>query len=85
MLDCLVAASRLRGYVGPAFAGRSAFDVEAALGSLLSVTTRGPFRYPGVKTWCVPEIRQWLCGLPRLAVFIEPFAGGAVGSLTAAV
>jgi hypothetical protein len=27
-------ASRLRGYVEPAFAGRSAFDVDAALGSL---------------------------------------------------
>ena len=43
-----------------------------------------PFRYPGGKTWCVPEIRRWLLGLPRPAVFIEPFAGGAVASLTAA-
>ncbi|MGI8570280.1 MAG: hypothetical protein ACR2KT_15135 [Methylocella sp.] len=37
-LDCFVAASRLRGYVEPAFAGRSAFDVDAALGSLLAMT-----------------------------------------------
>jgi DNA adenine methylase len=44
-----------------------------------------PFRYPGGKTWCVPEIRRWLSGLPRPAVFLEPFAGGAVASLTAAV
>ncbi|MGH6857859.1 MAG: hypothetical protein ACRECP_09550, partial [Methylocella sp.] len=33
--DCVVASSRLRGYVEPAFAGRFAFDVDAALGSLL--------------------------------------------------
>lgn len=44
-----------------------------------------PFRYPGGKTWCVPEIRRWLSGLPRPAIFIEPFAGGAVASLTVAV
>jgi hypothetical protein len=36
-LDCFVATSHLRGYVEPADAGRSAFDVDAALGSLLAM------------------------------------------------
>ena len=31
--------SRLRGYAEPANAGRSAFDVDAALGSLLAMTS----------------------------------------------
>lgn len=44
-----------------------------------------PFRYPGGKTWCVPAIRRWIGELPRKAVFVEPFAGGAIASLTVAV
>jgi hypothetical protein len=32
--------SRLRGYAEPANAGRSAFGVDAALGSLLAITSR---------------------------------------------
>ena len=50
-----------------------------------SVPQRSPFRYPGGKTWLVPRIRQWLKSLPaRPAGFIEPFAGGAIASLTVA-
>lgn len=45
-----------------------------------------PFRYPGGKTWCVPEVRRWLLTLPKKpAVFVEPFAGGSIVSLTVAV
>ena len=44
-----------------------------------------PFRYPGGKTWCVPEVRRWLAALPRAGIFIEPFAGGAVTGLTVAM
>jgi DNA adenine methylase len=45
-----------------------------------------PFRYPGGKTWLVPEIRRWLRSIEyRPAVFVEPFAGGSIASLTAAV
>lgn len=45
-----------------------------------------PFRYPGGKTWCVPEVRRWLSSLPkRPRVFVEPFAGGGIVSLTVAV
>ena len=48
------------------------------------VPQRSPFRYPGGKTWLIPCVRLWLQSQekrPRL--LIEPFAGGAVTSLTA--
>ena len=41
-----------------------------------------PLRYPGGKTWLVPHIRKWLTHHPR-PVLVEPFAGGAIASLTA--
>jgi len=42
-----------------------------------------PFRYPGGKTWLVPEIRRWICSLSfRPTLFVEPFAGGGIASLT---
>lgn len=44
-----------------------------------------PFRYPGGKTWLVPEARAWLRHLKhRPSIFIEPFAGGAITALTVA-
>ncbi|GGY79501.1 DNA methyltransferase [Cellvibrio zantedeschiae] len=44
-----------------------------------------PFRYPGGKTWLVPEIRRWLLNSKsKPSAFVEPFAGGAMASLTAA-
>ncbi len=52
--------------------------------NVASVPQRSPLRYPGGKTWLVPEIRKFLDGLDfRPEVFIEPFAGGGVASLTA--
>jgi DNA adenine methylase len=51
--------------------------------NVASVPQRSPFRYPGGKTWLVPQIREWLGSLnekPR--EFIEPFAGGGIVSLT---
>ena len=52
--------------------------------NVAKVPQRSPFRYPGGKTWLVPEIRSWLGGLPkRPEVFVEPFAGGGIASLTA--
>lgn len=50
--------------------------------NVAAVPQRSPFRYPGGKTWLVPRIRQWLKKRP--AHFIEPFAGGAIVSLTVA-
>jgi len=53
--------------------------------NVASVPQRSPFRYPGGKTWLVPRVRQWLTSLPqRPALFIEPFAGGGIVSLTVA-
>ncbi len=45
-----------------------------------------PFRYPGGKTWLVPEVRKWVTALDfRPSIFIEPFAGGGITALTVAV
>ena len=52
--------------------------------NVASVPQRSPLRYPGGKTWLVPQIRKWLAKLdPRPELFIEPFAGGCIASLTA--
>lgn len=53
--------------------------------NVASVPQRSPFRYPGGKTWLIPYIRDWLKSrAPRPTRLIEPFAGGAAVSLTAA-
>lgn len=53
--------------------------------NVASVPQRSPFRYPGGKTWLVPRIRQWFASLPAQPdLFIEPFAGGGIISLTVA-
>ena len=52
--------------------------------NVAKVRQLSPLRYPGGKTWLVPEIRQWLSGLPlKPDLFVEPFAGGGIASLTA--
>ena len=52
--------------------------------NVATVPQRSPLRYPGGKTWLVPEIRKYLEGLEfRPEVFVEPFAGGGIASLTA--
>ena len=45
------------------------------------VPQRSLLRYPGGKTWLVPHIRKWLAA--RVALLVEPFAGGGIVSLTA--
>src|SRR3972149_2944932 len=56
----------------------------AQVANVASVPPRSPFRYPGGKTWLVPEVRRWLASLPaRPRVFCEPFCGGATGGLSA--
>ncbi len=52
--------------------------------NVASIPQRSPLRYPGGKTWLIPHIRYWLGRMhspPRS--LIEPFAGGAIVSLTA--
>ena len=61
----------------PSFAARPIVNVA-------KVRQLSPLRYPGGKTWLVPEIRRWLSSLPsQPEVFVEPFAGGGIASLTA--
>ena len=62
------------------------FDYQSAKKpvNVASVPMRSPFRYPGGKTWLIPQIRQWLKSLGSHIVLIEPFAGGGIVSLTAA-
>ncbi len=53
--------------------------------NIASVPHRSPFRYPGGKTWLVPQVRKWLHSLQdKPEEFIEPFAGGGIISLTVA-
>jgi DNA adenine methylase len=54
--------------------------------NVASVPQRSPFRYPGGKTWFVPHLRDWLHSFRRRrSVFVEPFAGGGIASLTIAM
>src|SRR5436309_13763378 len=59
--------------------------VKPTVVNVASVPQRSPFRYPGGKTWLIPNIRQWLKqenkSVPEL---IDSFAGGGIVSLTAA-
>ncbi len=50
--------------------------------NVATVPQRSPLRYPGGKTWLIPHIREWL-RRTKPEILIEPFAGGAVVSLTA--
>ena len=63
------------------------FDESAAVApvNVASVPQRSPFRYPGGKTWFVPEFRAWMRNLPaKPKLLIEPFTGGAIIGLTSA-
>lgn len=53
--------------------------------NVAQVKQLSPFRFPGGKTWLVPEVRKWLITAKQTpSVFVEPFAGGAMAGLTAA-
>lgn len=53
--------------------------------NVAQVRQLSPFRYPGGKTWLIPEVRKWLIAAKRPpSVFVEPFAGGAMAGLSAA-
>lgn len=58
---------------------------ESSVVNVAQIPQRSPFRYPGGKTWLVPHVRAWLRNFskkPRM--FIEPFTGGGIVSLTVA-
>ena len=70
--------------IEPEFSPNAIPVLSESVVNVASVPQRSPLRYPGGKTWLVPQIRNWLAGLdPRPEVFVEPFAGGAIASLTA--
>ena len=50
--------------------------------NVATVPQRSPLRYPGGKTWLIPHIREWLKDT-HPEILVEPFAGGAIVSLTA--
>jgi DNA adenine methylase len=53
--------------------------------NVASVQQLSPFRYPGGKTWFIPQIYKWIKSLQFIpGLFIEPFAGGGIVSLTVA-
>lgn len=53
--------------------------------NVASVPHRSPFRYPGGKTWLIPQVRRWLRSrFAKPTVLIEAFAGGAIVGLTVA-
>lgn len=63
------------------------FEHEArpSLINVAQVKQISPFRYPGGKTWLVPQFCQWVSSLPTNPRYlIEPFAGGGIISLSAA-
>ena len=53
--------------------------------NVAQVPQRSPLRYLGGKTWLVPHVRAWLGVLESPRLLIEPFAGGGITSLTAAM
>ena len=53
--------------------------------NVAQVAQLSPLRYPGGKTWLVPEIKAWMRSLPqRPRTMVEPFAGGAIAGLSIA-
>ena len=70
--------------IEPEFSPNAIPVLSDSVVNVASVPQRSPLRYPGGKTWLVPQIRKWLTSLDtRPEVFVEPFAGGGIASLTA--
>ena len=84
--DEIAAPISMGDYLGiePEFSPEAIPVLSESVVNVASVPQRSPLRYPGGKTWLVPQIRKWLAGLEtRPEVFVEPFAGGGIASLTA--
>lgn len=60
-------------------------ETQQRVVNVASVQQLSPFRYPGGKTWLIPQIHKWIQSMQfKPTVFIEPFAGGGIVSLTVA-
>jgi DNA adenine methylase len=89
--DCKSALESLRPFLVDPIKGK---QLELLTGKIqggtkpinvAQVRQLSPLRYPGGKTWLVPEVRNWLMLMKRKpAVLVEPFAGGAMAGLTVA-
>lgn len=89
--DCRIALESLRPWlVDPIKAKQLELLTEQITGAakpinVAQVRQLSPLRYPGGKTWLIPEIRSWLITAKhKPTLFIEAFAGGAMAGLTAA-
>ncbi len=89
--DCKPAFEQLRmHFVDPGLANSFADFAEQlrenkTVTNVAQVKHLSPFRYPGGKTWLVPETRKWLITSKRPpSHLVEPFAGGAMVGLSAA-
>jgi DNA adenine methylase len=61
------------------------YMVAPTVTNVASVAQLSPFRYPGGKTWFIPMLKSYLRQLPiKPELFVEPFAGGGIASLTVA-
>jgi DNA adenine methylase len=61
------------------------YEISQSIVNVASVKQLSPFRYPGGKTWLIPQIYKWMKNLNFIPKrFIEPFAGGGIVSLTIA-
>ncbi len=59
-------------------------DLPSQIINVASVPQLSPFRYPGGKTWFVPQFRNWIFSHEyQPDILLEPFAGGGIISLTA--
>ncbi len=88
---CRAVLQELRPYlVDPVQGGQllsflQQLKAENAPTNVAQVAQLSPLRYPGGKTWLVPEARTWIRSLPQPPyTLVEPFAGGAIVGLTVA-
>lgn len=89
--ECRFALEALRPYLTEAANASLLHSIIAHLNKAASNTAMetgpqyGIFRYPGGKSWLIPEIKNWIASLPKKpSIFVEPFAGGAIAGLTVA-
>jgi DNA adenine methylase len=89
--DCRFALEALRSYLTEATNAKLLYSIVEYLNKTTSAvaTEAGPqyglFRYPGGKSWLIPEIKSWIASLSKEpSIFVEPFAGGAIAGLTVA-
>ena len=89
--ECRFALEALRPYLMDGTNAASLQSIVEHLNNIASTSAKesGPqysiFRYPGGKSWLIPEVKKWLLASPMSpSVFVEPFAGGAIAALTIA-